>query len=271
MRRKASVPVTTYLTHEQTNRIAQMPKFWLDSEGHVTPATWIAGALTFLAFALSRSAFGQWFAPEGVLVLFWLLILFAAICAFMALRSYFVALGKRQAEEAHQPEVTRAPEFAIVRAAQGVALTNPQITGNQINYASMGTLVPRHLSEQQRAIIRNKVAPFVEVERLRGSSGPSLHILSGDGFDCGDYAKEFEDLFASAGFRVVRYSPGQNNPPDDLHYGMWVRWDRKWRDDARFAHDGPIIADALTAAGIDVRVIEREGLFTSLIVGSRRA
>jgi hypothetical protein len=134
----------------------------------------------------------------------------------------------------------------------------------------LSRLAPRRLTPEQRLAIARGVAPLVEWCAANGRMPPPVHVLAGSGSDCGDFAKELEDTFAAAGFRILDHSPGQSVPADDFHYGVWVRWDREWRDTNSFPHDGPVIADALRAAGIDVNVVEREGLFTSIIVGSRR-
>ena len=123
---------------------------------------------------------------------------------------------------------------------------------------------PRLLTTDQRLAITRELDPLITAGRTA-----SLHILHGSCFDCGDYARDFQEVFEGAGFRVDKHSPG-SHPDDDFHYGLWVRWDPQWRARYNFVHDGPIIAAALRSAGIEVKLVEREGSFTSLIVGARR-
>lgn len=88
----------------------------------IAPGVWLAAAFTFAAFALGKSAFGEWFDPVGVGVIFWLLIALAVVCAFMALRTYFIAQGRLEASNEQNAFVGTAgfphQPLAVVHAAK---------------------------------------------------------------------------------------------------------------------------------------------------------
>lgn len=134
--------------------------------------------------------------------------------------------------------------------------------------ASLLTVAPRRLSREQAATMMTKLSELSHWYTSQGRTQPMIHVLHGSGTDCGDYARQFQEVFQAAGYRVVTHSPGTHEG-DDFHYGLWVRWDRTHCDKYGWPYDGPVVADALQMAGVEATVLERDGTFLSLIVGSR--
>jgi hypothetical protein len=127
---------------------------------------------------------------------------------------------------------------------------------------------PRRLTEQQRNSIRTSLGPVLE----KWGRGPQISIFWTGAGDTADYAKQFEELLESIGFRMLRVSgPGiYSGLKHDYHYGVWVRHDSK----EAIAHGVPSLGSALVAAldnaGVaDVIEFDWEGhRILELIVGA---
>jgi len=69
-------------------------------------------------------------------VIFWLCVALAVVCGFMAMRMYFIGVGRREAmDEAKVPN-----QSAFLNVGHGVVISNPQITDN--TYQVGGTVRP---------------------------------------------------------------------------------------------------------------------------------
>lgn len=67
----------------------------------IAAGAWLTLAFTAAGFALGKGSFAEWFTPEGVIIVFWLCVGIAAVAAFMAVRSYYVHVGRSQERQAH--------------------------------------------------------------------------------------------------------------------------------------------------------------------------
>ncbi len=104
-----------------------------------------------------------------------------------------------------------------------------------------------------------------------GPQSANLIFWTGGG-DTADYAKQFEELLESIGFRLFRVSgPGvYSGLKHDYHYGIWVRHDSKAAVARGVPPIGSAIVAALEKAGVgDVIEFDWEGhRVLELIVGA---
>jgi hypothetical protein len=131
----------------------------------------------------------------------------------------------------------------------------------------VGEVAPRQLTEQQRDIIRARLAPVVE----ELGRGPQISIFWTGSGDTAGYAKQFEELLESIGFRLLRVSgPSTYMLDHDYHYGVWVRYDSRQAREKGLPVLGEVLVSALREAGVrDIIEFDFEGhRLLELIVGS---
>lgn len=131
---------------------------------------------------------------------------------------------------------------------------------------------PRHLSDFDKDTLRSRLEPLNTEWVATGHEGIQIFVHATGGYDCADYAREFEDFFRSIGFRVHQ-SGLSIYVEHDYHFDLWVRWDSARERDRGMPAVGAALAHALDEIGVEqVNAFDYPGHSPlDLIVGSRRS
>jgi|GEM_PF-1102460 len=133
--------------------------------------------------------------------------------------------------------------------------------------AYVASIEPRRLSVTQRELLLTR---FRNLNR-EAHSGLQIFINWVGAGDCADYARQFADLFRSAGFQVVQDVALARRLNDDYHYGLFLRWDSQLYTKRGFPPVGTVISSELGNVGIAVTLMDDpDWRVLTLIVGARR-
>jgi hypothetical protein len=144
-------------------------------------------------------------------------------------------------------------------------------TRNSELHAQVSSIAPRRLSVEQKERLSTRFRHLDGEARERGDSGLQVFTNWVGAGDCADYARQFADVFRSAGFQVIQDIGLSRKSEDDYHYGLFLRWDSERYQQRGLPPVGRAIASAMEEMGIAVTLMDdHDWRALTLIVGARR-
>jgi hypothetical protein len=137
--------------------------------------------------------------------------------------------------------------------------------------AHVASIEPRRLSVTQKERLLTRFRNLNSEAQRGPHAGFQIFINWVGAGDCADYARQFADLFRSAGFQAVQDISLARRMEDDYHYGLFLRWDSQQYNQRGLPPVGTVISSELEDVGIAVTLMDDHDWHAlTLIVGARR-